>query len=81
MAVERRVRPGEFRAIASEDGRLVVSIVKRPDGLFCFYADELEYVESCEEDLWQSGLLETGLFGTPDEAEAEARSRYRMAGL
>ena len=82
MAADQRpVRPGEVRAVASEDGRLVVSICQRNDGLFCFYADELEYVESCEEDLWQFGALETGLFGTPDEAETEARSRYRMEGL
>lgn len=75
---ERRVRPNEVRAVPLADGRLVVSICERPDGLFCFYVDELEYSENCEEDLWQTGSLEPGLFGTPDEAEAEARSLYRL---
>jgi hypothetical protein len=77
-ADERPVRPNEVRAVPLADGRTVVSICKRPDGLFCFYADTLEYVEDCEEDLWQSGGLEPGLFGTPDEAEAEARLLYRL---
>jgi hypothetical protein len=77
---ERPLRPNEVCAVESADGRLVISICKRPDGLFYFHADQLEYVEECEDDLWQYGMLETGLFGTPDEAETEARTRYRSLG-
>lgn len=61
----------------SEDGRFVIAICQRSDGLFCFYVDQLEYVAESEADFWQPGSLEAGLFDSSDEAEREARSRYR----
>jgi len=73
----RSTRHREVRTIASEDGRLVAAICQRSDGLFCFYVDQLEYAPESEADFWQPGLLETGLFGSADEAAREARSRYR----
>lgn len=75
--VYRSQRHREVRTIASSDGRVVIAICQRSDGLFCFYVDELEYVTEREEDFWQPGSLETGVFGSMDEAEREARSRYR----
>lgn len=73
----RSERHREVRLVASEDGRFVVAICQRADGLFCFYVDQLEWDAGSEEDFWQPGSLETGLFGSSDEAEREARSRYR----
>lgn len=75
--IYRSAQHREVRTVTNEDGRLVVAICQRNDGLFCFYVDQLEYDPESETDLWQPGHLETGLFGTSDEAEAEARSRYR----
>jgi hypothetical protein len=75
--IYRSERHREVCTVASGDGRFVVAICQRNDGLFCFYADQLEYVAESEADFWQPGLLETGLFGSSDEAEQEARSRYR----
>jgi hypothetical protein len=77
MTVPRPARPNEIRILASEDGRLIVAICRRDDGLYCFHADSLEYVEESEADFWQMGIVEPGLFGSPDDAEREARSLHR----
>jgi hypothetical protein len=75
--IYRSTQHREVSTVASEDGRFIVAICQRSDGMFCFYVDQLEYVAESEADFWQPGSLETGLFGTSDEAEREARSRYR----
>jgi hypothetical protein len=74
--IYRSTQHREVRTVASEDGRFVAAICQRSDGMYCFYVDRLEYVAESEVDFWQPGSLETGLFGTSDEAETEARSRY-----
>lgn len=78
--IYRSTRHREVRTVASENDRIVAAICQRSDGLFCFYVDKLEYVVEDDADYWQPGSLETGLFGTVDEAEQEARLRYRALG-
>lgn len=78
----RSARPNEVRVFASGDGRFVVTISRRDDGLFCFYEDWIEHDDECQVDYWQgSEGPEKGLFGSADEAEQEIRSRPEYRDL
>jgi hypothetical protein len=74
--VDREVRNNEVRTLLSHDGRVCAAIVRRADGLFCFYEDHLTYDDDTGVYYWSETALPTGgLFGTADEAEQEIPSR------
>jgi hypothetical protein len=75
MQLKREIREGEVRAILSADGQTCIAIVKRSDGLFWCFEDILMHDREEDVRYWSAmhGPL-SGLYGTIEEAERDARS-------
>lgn len=63
----------------SADGRTVFAIVRRADGLFGYYEDQLLYDESNDVDYWSIVIDDPkSIFASIDEAERDVRSRHSL---
>lgn len=74
----REPRTNEIGTVQVREGGIVFAIVRRPDGLICYYEDMLCHDE--EHDAWwwsQPDETSGGLFGSLEEAERAIRADHQ----
>jgi len=79
--IPRRAFPDEVLSVYRDCGRICIAIIKRPDGLFQGFADELLYDDEEDVYYWAKTSGYGGLYATAEEAARAVRRRPGFATL